>query len=240
MSGSVRHQTKPKCQASSGPAHASASVPICLGIAGIATQIVIVGGWLVALILGRPSGPAAEYLVGYHQWKTRLHAYLLLLTDRYPPVGWRNDLYPVVVAVRPGPLDRMAVLFRLVLVIPALLTEVMLGCGLAIAMPITWLMVLILGEMPRPLHEAITAVTRYLARIDGYKYLLTGAYPAGLFGDHSAGIVVAGESLPSEQQWQLTLSGPARALASLILGAGAAAVLGITAILLLAAGTPGA
>jgi len=43
---------------------------MCLGIAGIATQIVIVGGWLVALVKGRPSGPAAEYLVGYHQWKT--------------------------------------------------------------------------------------------------------------------------------------------------------------------------
>jgi hypothetical protein len=214
---------------------------ICLGIAGLATQIVIVGGWLVALVMGRPSGPAAEYLVGYHQWKTRLHAYLLLLTDKYPPVGWRNDLYPVGVAVRPGPLNQLAVLFRLILVIPALLTEVVLACGLvAIVMPITWLIVLILGEMPRSLHDAITAVTRYLARIDGYKYLLTSAYPAGLFGDQSAGIIVADYSVPSEQQWQLVLSGSAKALVSLILGAGAATIIGLTAILLLAATTPSA
>ena len=172
----------------------------------------------------------------------RLHAYLLLLTDKYPPAGWRNDLYPVGVAVRPGPLNRLAVSFRLILVIPALLTEVVLACGLvAIVMPITWLIVLILGEMPRPLHDAITAVTRYLARIDGYKYLLTSAYPAGLFGDQGAGVIVADYSVPSEQQWQLALSGPAKALVSLILGAGAAAtMLGLTAILLLAATTPSA
>ncbi len=214
---------------------------VCLGIAGIATQIVVVGGWLVALVKGRPSGPAAEYLVGYHQWKTRLHAYLLLLTDKYPPVGWRNDLYPVGVAVRPGQLNRMAVLSRLTLVIPALLTEVVLACGLvAIVMPITWLIVLILGEMPRPLHDAITAVTRYMARINGYMYLLTSAYPAGLFGDQRAGIIEADYSAPSEQQWQLVLSGSAKALVSLILGAGAATITGITVILLLAATTPSA
>jgi hypothetical protein len=213
---------------------------ICLSIAGIATQIVVVGAWLVALVMGRPSGPAAEYLEGYHQWRTRLHAYQLLLTDKYPPVGWRNDLYPVSVAVRPGPLNRLAVLFRLMLLIPALLTEVALACGLAIVMPITWLIVLNLAEMPRPLHDAISAVTRYLARSDGYRYLLTSAYPAGLFGDQSAGIIVADYSVPSEQQWQLVLSRPAKALVSLILGAGAATMIGITVILLLAATTPSA
>lgn len=214
---------------------------MCLGIAGIATQTVIVGGWLVALVKGRPSGPAAEYLVGNHQWKTRLHAYLLLLTDKYPPVGWRNDLYPVDVAVTPGQLNRMAVLFRLILVIPALLTEVVLACGLlAIVMPITWLIVLILGEMPRPLHEAVAAVTRYLARVNGYMYLLTSAYPAGLYGDRSEGIIVADDySVPSEQQWQPVLSGPAKALVSLFLGAGAATIIGITVILLLAATSSG-
>jgi hypothetical protein len=79
---------------------------ICLGIAALATQITIVGGWLVPLVMGRRSAPATEYLVGYHQWKTRLRAYLLLLlTDKYPPVGWRNDLYPVDVAVRPADPD---------------------------------------------------------------------------------------------------------------------------------------
>jgi hypothetical protein len=209
---------------------------IALGVAWIATQIVVVGGWFVALVKGHPSWPAAEYLVGYHQWKIRLYAYLLL-SEKYPPVGWRNDSYPVRVTVRPGPLNRMAVLFRLILVIPAALTEVVLACGLlAIVMPITWLIVLTLGEMPRPLHEAIAVVTRYLARVSGYMYLLTSEYPAGLFGDQSAGIMAADRSAPGGQQWQLVLSGPARALVGLCAGAGAAIIIGISVIFLLAAG----
>jgi hypothetical protein len=133
-----------------------------LGVAAIATLIVIIGGWFGALFRGRLSEPVTEYLVGYHQWKARLNAYLLLLTDKYPPVGWRQADYPVRVAVTPGRLNRLAVLFRLVLAVPALLAGAVLVSGLAvIVMPITWLIVLSLGTMPQPLHEAIAAAARY-------------------------------------------------------------------------------
>ncbi len=151
-----------------------------LCVAANATLIVIVGGWFGALFRGRLSEPVTEYLVGYHQWEARLYAYLLLLTDKYPPVGWRQADYPVRVAVTPGRLNRLAVLFRLVLAVPALLAEAVLVSGLAvIVMPITWLIVLSLGTMPQPLHEAIAAAARYLARVNGYMYLLTSEYPIG-------------------------------------------------------------
>ena len=79
----------------------------------------------------------------------------------YPPVGWRDADYPVRVAVRPGRLNRLAVLFRLVLAVPALLVEVVLVLVLVvIVMPITWLIVLSLGRMPQPLYEAISAAAR--------------------------------------------------------------------------------
>jgi hypothetical protein len=156
---------------------------ISLLVAMIATLMVIVGGWFGALFRGRLSAPVTEYLVGYHQWKVRLYAYLLLLTDKYPPVGWRDADYPVRVAVRPGRLNRLAVLFRLVLAVPALLVEVVLVLVLVvIVMPITWLIVLSLGRMPQPLYEAISAAARYLARVNGYMWLLTSEYPRGLFG----------------------------------------------------------
>jgi hypothetical protein len=82
----------------------------------------------------------------------------------------------------------MAVLFHLTLAVPAVLTEVVLACGLvAIVMPVTWLILLITAEMPRPLHEALSAVARYVARVNGYLYLLTSVYPAGLLGDRDQG-----------------------------------------------------
>jgi len=160
---------------------------ISLLVAIIATLMVIVGGWFGALFRGRLSEPVTEYLVGYHQWKARLYAYLLLLTDKYPPVGWRDTDYPVRVVVRPGRLNRLAVLFRLVLAVPALLVEVVLVLVLvAIVMPITWLIVLSLGSMPQPLHEAISAAARYLARVNGYMWLLTSEYPGACSGAEHA------------------------------------------------------
>ena len=75
-------------------------------------------------------------------------------------------------------------MFRLVLVFPAWVIATVLWYGLGpILMIPTWLIVLIQGRMPQPLYEAIAASLRYLARTKAYWYLLTGAYPDGLFGD---------------------------------------------------------
>ena len=51
---------------------------------------------------------------------------------------------------------------------------------------VTWLIVLIAGRMPRPLHEALAAAVRYQVRVSGYFLMLTAQYPGGLFGDPDA------------------------------------------------------
>jgi len=157
---------------------------ICLYLAAIAAQVVLVVGWFGALFTGRLPQPAADYLSGYLRWKIRLYAYLLLLTDRYPPFTLEDDDYPVRMVVRPGRLNRLAVLFRIILVIPAEAVAglVILGLTTIVAF-ITWLIVLVTGRMPQPLHQAISAAVRYQARVRGYFYLLTSALPRGLFGD---------------------------------------------------------
>ena len=157
---------------------------ICLYFARYAAWIVLVAGWFGALFTGRLPDSAAEFLTGYQRWEVRVYSYMALLTDKYPPFGWRDTGYPVTVTVRPGRLNRMAVLFRFILIIPAGLVWTALSYGLGlIMMAITWLIVLILGRMPQPLYEAIAAITRYWARIKAYWYLLTDVYPDGLFGD---------------------------------------------------------
>ena len=68
----------------------------------------------------------------------------------------------------------------------------MLGYGLGfLVMFVTWLIVLIAGRMPRPLHEAIAAAVRYHVRVTGYFLMLTGRYPGGLFGDPATSAFVA-------------------------------------------------
>src|SRR5262249_47407570 len=109
---------------------------------------------------------------------------LLPLTDEYPPFAFEDSGYPVRLAVGPGRLNRLTVAFRVILAVPAAIVSLLLTCGLSLLVIFAgWLAVLIAGRLPDPLHQAFTAVLRYTVRYYGYLYLLTGSYPAGLFGD---------------------------------------------------------
>jgi len=219
---------------------------ICLAFARYVVPIVLVVGWFCALCTGRLPDSIAEFLAGYQQWGIRLAAYLLLLTDTYPPFGWRESEYPVSIAVRPGRLNRFAILFRAIIALPAWFVWETLAYGLAmIMMLIAWLLVLITGRMPRPLHEALAAIVRYWARLKGYWYMFTDVYPAGLFGDQpqasAAEVPSAVDLLPADYvtapaaaprgfdaaPGPLVLSRPAKRLVGLTLGLGIIAALAL-------------
>jgi Domain of unknown function (DUF4389) len=186
---------------------------IVLWALGIAAQVVVIICWFAALFMGRLPDGLAGFLAGYLRWASRFYGYLFLLTDEYPPFELADAEYPVRVLVRPGRLNRLAVFFRLVLAIPAYVLAVLVLSGMeTLVMFVTWLIVLIAGHMPRPLHEAIAAGTRYHIRFYGYLFLLTGTYPWGLFGDQPAppgyfpapgpvpGQPVPGQPVPAEPQ----------------------------------------
>ena len=157
---------------------------VVLWALGIAAEIVVIICWFAALVLGRLPEGLAGFLTGYLRWLVRVQAYLFLLTDRYPPFELDEADYPVQLLLRPGPLNRLAVFFRIILAIPAYLLTLLVLFGMeTIVMFVTWLIVLIAGRMPRPLHEAIAAGLRYYIRFAGYMFLVTGTYPWGLFGD---------------------------------------------------------
>jgi hypothetical protein len=157
---------------------------IALYFLGIAAFVVAVIGWLGALVTGRLPGFAATYLSGYLRWYSRVAAYLLLLTDQYPPFAFEDAPYPVRLAVGAGRLNRLSVLFRLILAIPAAIVSTLLTSGFTtIVVFIAWLTALVAGRLPASLHQAVAAVLRYTLRYYGYLYLLTDTYPAGLFGD---------------------------------------------------------
>ena len=157
---------------------------VVLWVLGIAAEVVALICWFAALVTGRLPDALAEFQVGYLRWATRFYAYLFLLTDEYPPFEFADADYPVRLRAEPGRLNRLAVLFRIILVIPAWIVSVVLGYGLSfLVMFVTWLIVLIAGRMPRPLHEALAAAVRYQVRVSGYFLMLTAQYPGGLFGD---------------------------------------------------------
>ncbi|MER7674112.1 DUF4389 domain-containing protein [Kitasatospora sp. NPDC096128] len=156
---------------------------VVVWVLSVVAFFVTVIGWFGALVLGRLPGFAADYLSAFVPYETRVTAYLMLTVDRYPPFRFDAPEYPVQVGLRPGELNRLAVLFRIILVIPASIVQGLLHAGWWMVSFISWLVVLILGRMPQPLYEATTAILRYQMRYTAYLVMLTSAYPKRLFGE---------------------------------------------------------
>jgi Domain of unknown function (DUF4389) len=156
---------------------------IVVFVLGIATFFVAIAGWFAALVTGRLPDWAADYLTSYLGYETRVAASEYLLVDRYPPFSFSAPEYPVQVEVRPGELNRLAVLARILLIIPAAIIYAVITAGWGAASFFIWLIVLIVGRMPEPLYEASAAVLRYVMRAEAYWLMLTSAYPKRLFGD---------------------------------------------------------
>jgi Domain of unknown function (DUF4389) len=157
-----------------------------VGIIGIAAYFVGIVSWWAALFLGRLPNWAFEFQSGFLRWAARVQAYTYLLTDRYPPFTLEDADYPVRVFTRPTSLSRLAVLFRVILIIPAYLLAIISGFGLALLSIGAWVAALFTGQVPDSLHQALAAFIRYYTRFLGYWLLVTPEYPGGLYGDKVA------------------------------------------------------
>jgi Domain of unknown function (DUF4389) len=158
-------------------------VLLFLNLAGF---VVVFLGWWGAMFMGRLPEFAVTYLSGLARWNVRVYGYLYLLTDVYPPFKFEDDpAYPVVIAIPPaGRLNRFAVFFRWFLSSWANFVLALVSYGAStIVIFIAWLITLITGKLPTPLHLAFTAVLRYQTRYYCYVCLLTPTYPWKLFGD---------------------------------------------------------
>jgi hypothetical protein len=155
-----------------------------LWVLGVVATLAVILGWFGALVLGRLPVFAAGYLTSYVGYATRVGGYAMLLVDQYPPFALDPPDYPVRVDVRPDQLNRAAVFFRLILVIPAVIIQGVVYGGWLVCAFVFWIIVLVLGRMPQPVFQATAAVLRYGLRVQAYFYLLTSAYPKRLLGDH--------------------------------------------------------
>ncbi|QMU77107.1 DUF4389 domain-containing protein [Streptacidiphilus sp. PB12-B1b] len=188
---------------------------VVLFVLGIAAVVVTVVGWFSALVLGRLPEPVAGFLLRYLAYQTRVHGYAMLLVDRYPPFAFDAPEYPIRIEVRPGRLNRLAVLFRIILMIPAAIVAGLLTSGYYAVSIIIWLVALVLGRLPVPVFQATAAVTRYTMRLSAYVSMLSSAYPKRLFGDQPGPA-----QQPRSATRPLTTSGGAKGLLVLFLVAG--------------------
>jgi hypothetical protein len=159
---------------------------VVLYLLALAVYVVAFLGWWAALFTGRLPQWIGDFVGGMLRWAGRVFAYELLLTDAYPPFTLDDvPTYPVRLAFpQPQRLNRAAVFFRIILVIPAAIVGTVLAFGSGTLMGfIAWLITLVTGRLPASYHQAFTAVIRYEVRYYAYWLMLTPAYPGGLFGD---------------------------------------------------------
>ncbi len=138
--------------------------------------------WFYMIFTGR--NPFFEFSSKAVRAYQRNYGYLFFLTSRYPPVSLEGDPnYATASQLGQGQLGRAKVLFRVILMIPVLIVWWVLGYGTALLGLVSWITLLIRRRLPRPLHEAMTAIIRFQGRILAYGLLLQDPYPRGLFGD---------------------------------------------------------
>ena len=158
---------------------------IVLFFVGIAAFVIVVVGWFGALFTGRLPDFAEDFLSGYLRWVVRVEAYLWFLTDEYPPFTLAPaPAYPVQLELPPATdLNRLAVLFRIILVIPAAIVAGVLWTGLGVVSIVSWASIVFTGAMPQSIYEAARVAVRYHTRYAGYFWMLTPEYAWGVYGD---------------------------------------------------------
>jgi len=157
---------------------------IALVAVSLAAYIVAIIAWFAALFVARVPDGMYDFLGWVVRYGTRVSAYVWLLTDKWPSFSETAGSYPVEVTL-PGPqrLNRWAVLFRLILMIPAQIVVSVVADGLVVVAFFVWLVTLVLGRVPQPAFDAIASIIRYQTRYYGFAAMLTARYPGGLFGD---------------------------------------------------------
>ncbi len=132
--------------------------------------------WSAILVRGQIPDWLFNFHVAVNRWHIRTAAYLLLLSDRYPPF---EGSYPVEYAI--DDVNHRSrwkiIIWKLVTAIPHFLILIPLGLTLLAAVPVAWIAVLLTGQMPVFLHRHITGVVRWAARVQAYVLSLTDSYP---------------------------------------------------------------
>ncbi len=156
---------------------------IVLYLLRILAQLCAVIGWFVALFTGQLPEALGDFIAAYYRYAWRAYSYAWFLREEYPPfapsLGYtdpRDD--PALFEVQRGEgLSRLAVLFRLILIIPQVFVLFFVGIAAYVAVVIAFFAVLFTGRWPAGLRRFVVGVTRWALRVDGWFLLLANPYP---------------------------------------------------------------
>jgi hypothetical protein len=155
---------------------------------GLLTGVIGFLAWFAALVRGRmPQGfrNSIAWGLGY---SAQTHAYLFLLTGRYPnsDPGAGGILgvpppHPIALRVEDDlRRSRVTVFFRILLAIPHFIWLFLWGVPVALAVILNWFATLILGRSPGWLHRFLAAYLRYQTHVVAFLTLVANPFPGFL------------------------------------------------------------
>jgi hypothetical protein len=149
----------------------------------LVAEVCAVIGWFAALFTGQLPEGLGSFIAGYYRYTWRVYSYSWFLRETYPPFGPAlgypdpgDD--PAWFDVRRGEgLSRLAVLFRIILVIPQAIVLVFLGIALYVIVLVSFFVVIITGRWPSGLRDFVIGASRWVLRVDAWFLLLANPYP---------------------------------------------------------------
>lgn len=153
---------------------------VIVGALNYAVQVIVLIVWFVVVVTGRFPAGLWNFVCGYLRWSTRVNAYALLLTGRYPPFAFEDvPEYRVRLHAESETAgrNRLTVLFRLILIIPHVVALYLLAIVGAVVLLLAWFAAVFTGHVPDGLHNFLAGLLRWSTRVNAYVLLLTDRYP---------------------------------------------------------------
>ncbi len=194
--------------------------------------------WFASVARGRtPRGlrDLVVYAIGY---TAQVVGYVLLVTDRYPTSDPARIVPDTALPPHPVRLEltdrlersRLTVFFRLLLTIPHLIWLLLWTVLALLAVFVAWLVALVIGRVPMPLHRFLAAWVRYATHVMAFLLLIGGPFPGfvGAAGSYPVDLAI---DPPARQRRLVTLFRGLLAIPALLLGGAYSTVLLIAALL---------
>lgn len=115
----------------------------------------------------------------FFRYSSLIFAYLMFLSDEYPPFsGDPSRLYPVRIEVSfPEKMSRLEVFFRFLLILPVGVFGVFYAAMIQIILFITFWVILLTGRISDGLWNLLKHYFIFATRVNAYAYFLTDEYP---------------------------------------------------------------
>jgi hypothetical protein len=134
--------------------------------------------WLWVIGAGHMEDDVHRFIGRYIRYHVHLYAYLMLLANPWPIPNGREG-YPIDMELDPPERqNRLTVIFRLILVIPAYIFMTVLNVVLYVIGFLGWFASLVLGRMPQGMRDLGAYCLRFQAQTYAYLLLLTPRYPS--------------------------------------------------------------